>query len=196
MKIGRLSRCSRYKGYARTTTHDIARLAGVAEGTVSKQYRTKDALLEAVLDPFVDQIVPKVVTEFAEKMKSTADDQFEQLVEVLLADRIQFAMSNRQCLRLLIDQLTEHPEFVAKLTTTLDTFIMPVWEPLVKHYRLLGQLPDWPSIEILRLITGVLCSYIVPLALSSDCSTDFDVSVRQAIMFISRGLKPLSGLRE
>lgn len=117
-------------------------------------------------------------------MKVTPDHQFEQLVEVLLADRIQFAMRNRQCPRLLIDQLTERPEFMAKLKTALDKVIMPVWEPLVNHYRLLGQLPDWPAIELLRFITGVLCSYTAPLALSSDTSIDFDISVRHAVMFI------------
>jgi len=49
------------KGFASTTTKEIAERAGVAEGTVYRRYRTKDELLAGVLAPFMTDVLPKLV---------------------------------------------------------------------------------------------------------------------------------------
>ncbi|MDY0404596.1 helix-turn-helix domain-containing protein [Virgibacillus sp. 179-BFC.A HS] len=58
------------KGYFNTSTNEIAKLAGVAEGTIFRHYQTKKELLEAILAPaimdftatfFVDQFIADAI---------------------------------------------------------------------------------------------------------------------------------------
>src|SRR5699024_11243666 len=52
------------KGYKQTSTSDIAKRAGVAEGTVYKQFKNKESLLYAGLVPIIkDNIAPTVAEE-------------------------------------------------------------------------------------------------------------------------------------
>ena len=46
------------KGYANTSTAEIAKLAEVSEGTIFKHYRTKDTLLLSVMLPFIKENFP------------------------------------------------------------------------------------------------------------------------------------------
>ena len=48
------------KGYANTSTAEIAKLAEVSEGTIFKHYRTKDTLLLSVMLPFIKENFPSL----------------------------------------------------------------------------------------------------------------------------------------
>ena len=48
----------------RTSTQEIARVAQVSEGTVYKQFKTKEGILRALLAPMIQQVIPSAITEF------------------------------------------------------------------------------------------------------------------------------------
>ena len=53
------------KGYANTSTAEIAKASGVSEGTIFKRYGTKDNLLLSVILPFVSELFPQMAQEMA-----------------------------------------------------------------------------------------------------------------------------------
>ena len=58
------------KGYANTPTSEIAKTAGVAEGTIFRHYGTKDNLLLSVILPFLKESIPDVAEEIFNEMLS------------------------------------------------------------------------------------------------------------------------------
>src|SRR5690606_18989192 len=53
------------KGYASTSTSEIAKKAGVAEGTIFRHYNTKKELLMSIVMPLIAKFVgPIVVNDF------------------------------------------------------------------------------------------------------------------------------------
>lgn len=82
------------KGYSNTSTAEIARLAGVAEGTIFKHYGTKENLLLAVIVPFLKDNAQHLVDEL---FKDVMAEQitFKQFLENLLKNRIDFLAENR-----------------------------------------------------------------------------------------------------
>ncbi|OBZ55045.1 TetR family transcriptional regulator, partial [Bacillus cereus] len=55
------------KGYANTSTAEIAKVAGVSEGTIFKHYGKKDQLLLSVILPFVNDFFPNMAKELIEE---------------------------------------------------------------------------------------------------------------------------------
>ena len=53
------------QGFNQTSTRQIAQKAGVAEGTVYKQFKTKQAILTAILTPIRELVIPQVAVDFA-----------------------------------------------------------------------------------------------------------------------------------
>lgn len=56
------------QGFDRTSTKEIAETAQVSEGTVYKQFKTKDGILQALLAPMIRQVMPNVLTEFVNEV--------------------------------------------------------------------------------------------------------------------------------
>ena len=56
------------QGFNQTSTRQIAQKAGVAEGTVYKQFKTKQAILTAILTPIRELVIPQVAVDFAQNV--------------------------------------------------------------------------------------------------------------------------------
>ena len=52
-------------GYSNTSTSEIAKIAGVAEGTIFKHFGTKENLLLSSIMPFIfDYVLPEMIIDF------------------------------------------------------------------------------------------------------------------------------------
>lgn len=72
------------KGYDHTSTKDIAQAAAVSEGTVYKQFKTKEGILTAILGPFVQQVLPRIATEFLGDVMNTSYPDFADLLRSIV----------------------------------------------------------------------------------------------------------------
>ena len=77
------------KGYANTPTSEIAKKAGVAEGTIFRHYGTKDNLLLSVILPFFKESIPDVAEEIFNEIQSENMVSFEDFLRAF------FEKSNR-----------------------------------------------------------------------------------------------------
>lgn len=72
------------KGFENTSTHDIAAMADVAEGTVYKQFKTKQELLQVVVDSIIDEVIPKVANEFIDEITKPEGPHFQEFLQNLI----------------------------------------------------------------------------------------------------------------
>ena len=91
------------QGYDKTSTSDIAKKAGVAEGTVYKQFKNKKALLYAAILPIIrDNVAPVVVKEFTETLDEK--EHFKAFIYAFVDNRSEFLFDNRVLLKVIINE--------------------------------------------------------------------------------------------
>ena len=80
------------KGYEKVSTAEIAKRAGVAEGTIFRQYKTKKELLQSIIIPsFMRFLKPVVVKGLVSDILDKEYPTIESFVENLVIDRYKFA---------------------------------------------------------------------------------------------------------
>lgn len=178
------------KGFTRTTTSDIAQAAGVSEGTVYKRFKTKNEILNAILTPFVEQVIPKAASEFAQTALEDAPAKFDTFLTRILTDRIQFALRNIKVIRIIISEAFQNTQLLTQASTTVTQLAHTRLLPLIEHYQQLGQLVDWPAAEILKHIIGALMSDVVPGLVQGPTAVDVPQVVQQETTFLMKGLRP------
>jgi AcrR family transcriptional regulator len=177
------------KGFDRTNTRDIADRADVSEGTVYKQFKTKEGILSAILDPFIHQVIPKAIAEFLEDMSKTATPTIEDFLLVAVQNRMKFALANRLQLRIFLQEATRDPSLLndlgAEAVKILDSPIVD----FLRNYQREGQLIDWPLPRIVQYMLGTVLTYILPKVLNGG-DLDINKASHETVEFVLNGLKP------
>ena len=100
------------KGFNGTTTKEIARAAGVAEGTIFRYFKTKK-------DLFLNLVSPYVVQSLADTLDEVSGENDETVFRAILRNRLQIINDNIDLAKLLIAESQFHPElrdqFVSKI---------------------------------------------------------------------------------
>ncbi|GAX01383.1 TetR/AcrR family transcriptional regulator [Secundilactobacillus silagei] len=178
------------KGYENTSTLDIAHLAGVSEGTVFKHFKTKDGLLQAILKPFIHDIFPRVADEFLITLHQSPFDDFDSFLRYAVHDRMVYAMDNRPEMKIFIQQMVKDPSIMTSLTKRLGKLLQGGVDTLFRDYKKKGQLVDWDSMRIIRMVSGVIVGYLIPNIIMSDTPLDVDKTTDEVCEFLMDGLRP------
>lgn len=177
------------KGFDRTRTRDIADRAAVSEGTVYKQFKTKDGILKAILEPFIHQVLPKAVTEFIIDMSQSTTPTIDEFLEIAVKNRMQFALDNRQQLRILLQEITRDANLVSLISKEAVNIINSPLGNFIRKYQEDGQLVDWPLQRIIQYIFGTVLTYLLPKVLAGG-ELDIDKASKETVEFVMGGLKP------
>lgn len=178
------------KGFENTSTSDIAKLAQVSEGTVFKHFKTKEGILQAILQPFIHDIFPKVAGEFLMTLSENPFEDFETFLRYAVRDRMTYAMDNRREMKIFITEMVKNPEILTALTTRLGGLLQNGVDVLFTQYKQKGQLVDWDSMRIIRMVSGVIVGYLIPNIIMSDKPLDVDATTDEVCEFLLGGLRP------
>ncbi|TLF39323.1 TetR/AcrR family transcriptional regulator [Lacticaseibacillus zeae] len=177
------------KGFDRTSTKDIAHLAGVSEGTVYKQFKTKESIRQALLAPLIQQVIPSAFTEFIHEIGEQHLPDLHTFLTFIVHNRMAFAIANQAQLRILAATLLQDAALSHALAEKFQKQFMDKAIHLLAVYQQEGALVDWPLTRILRYIFGTILSYLLPVVLGMQSSFDLETAVSEAVAFLERGLQ-------
>lgn len=177
------------KGFNNTSTSDIAQMAGVSEGTVYKQFKTKEGILAAIIGPFIQRVVPKAAHEFTEAVIAPPYPDFSHFLKTLIKNRMDFAVDNMPQLRIMLQEAITNQEMLTGLRNLLESLISGSLGIAFRHYQENGQLIKWPLIRIARYLVTTIMGYILPAALANQ-PVDTNQASKEATEFLLRGLTP------
>jgi len=177
------------QGFDRTTTKDIAQLAQVAEGTVYKQFKTKQDILNAILAPFAQDVIPQAANEFLGSLRDQKSLPFADFLRLAVKDRMTYALDNRRQIRILVPELLHNADLAKQLLAGVQENLTNQLAPLFGHYQTTGELVAWPATRIMRYIFSIVISYGVP-AIMLGQPVDVDAATNEATEFLVRGLQP------
>lgn len=150
------------KGFANTSTAEIAKAADVSEGTIFKHYGTKDQLLLSVVLPFIKEFFPMMAREVMEEIFSDQNISFEEFVRAFLKNRTEFLVKNKEIFRVLVKEVMYRDE---ELRMELFNYFMkqvpPILGKIFEEFRARGEIIDQPPERILKTIAPVFGGFFV-----------------------------------
>ncbi|WP_125704217.1 TetR/AcrR family transcriptional regulator [Lacticaseibacillus daqingensis] len=178
------------KGYENTSTKEIAEMAGVAEGTVYKRFKTKRVILETLLAPLENEIIPEVAEQFIGDLAARPETSLADLLSYAVADRLSYAMHNRAALRILLQEISKDPTLLQRLTVRLRSVFDGRVDKLFASYQSRGELLPWPPMRIIRCVTGIMLGYVLPNLLMAETPLDVESVTQQVVAAILHGVSP------
>lgn len=101
------------KGFSASRTSEVAKEAGVSEGTVFNYFKTKKDLLLGMLFPlFIRFIRPLLLSEVERIFKSRSERNIEDVLQDLMKERIQIIQSNLPLIKTMAIEAAFHPELI------------------------------------------------------------------------------------
>ena len=99
------------KGFSASTTREIAQMAGVAEGTIFRYFKTKKDILKGILIKLVDLVSEPIVLEGARKvLLSTGRKDLRTVMKAWFQDRLSLVESLLPMLRIVLTEAMYHED--------------------------------------------------------------------------------------
>jgi AcrR family transcriptional regulator len=177
------------KGFSATSTSEIAKKAGVAEGTIFRHYKTKKDLLLAIVAPVMAKFVAPFIIKDLNKVLNQEYEHFEDFLRAMLENRRDFLVKNLPTLKILIQEIPFHPELKDLFKEHVALKVYERFEKLVEHYKAKGQIIDIPAYSVFRLSFSALFGYLIARYLIlPEADWNDEVEAERTIQFIMHGL--------
>lgn len=182
------------KGYAAASTAEIAKRAGVAEGTVFKTYKTKKDLLIGVVGPFFARnIAPFVLGEVREILRAP-HASVEDFLRAIYTDRLAFIKRHERLMRIAFQEVPFHEEVRNIARKTAVEVILPDAFAAIERFQAAGMVRAGSPSSIIRLITGTFMTYaLLRTLVAPDADWDDAAEVELMVQVLGQGLRPPGG---
>ena len=179
------------KGYANTSTNEIAKAAGVAEGTIFRHYGTKDNLLLSLILPFLKDSIPTMAEGIFNEIRKERIICFEDFLRALLKNRLHFLHENRGIFRIFIKEFFYNDELRNEFLPLFSENIVPRIVKLIDLYKAQGELMDLPSDVIQRMLFTFVGGYFVSrfVLQQDDIIQDEEEEIEKVIRFVMDGIR-------
>lgn len=181
------------KGFAASSTSEIAQRAGVAEGTIFRHYKTKKDLLLSIVAPVMGKLIAPFVLRDFNKVLDGSYDSYEELLRAIIANRIEFLEKHMQIFKIFVQEIPFHPDLQEQFQKLILSKLLGKLSLSVEKFQRDGTLIGWSPHTVIRLTVSSLMGYVLTRSLigSRKGAIWDDESEREAtIAFIMKGLKP------
>lgn len=177
------------KGYAATSTSEIAQKAGVAEGTIFRHYKTKKDLLLSIAGPIVIKLVaPFLLRDFA-KTIDMPYERAEDFFRALAKDRFKFVRENMRIIKILIQEVPFQPELLEQVKSLASEIVFERLKRVVLHFQEQGQIIEAPPWRIIRTSASVMIGMILAhVLIVPDYPVDEDEEIERTLELLMYGI--------
>lgn len=177
------------KGYAATSTSEIAKKAGVAEGTIFRHYKTKKDLLMAIVAPTMAKFLAPFIIKDISKVINTRYECFEDFLRAMFENRKAFLQQNLTLFKIILQELPFQPELQAQFKAHILPTVYERMKGLVQHYQRNGDIIEIPPYSVVRMIASTIFGYLIGrYLLFSEVDWDEEAEIDRTIQFIMHGL--------
>lgn len=154
------------KGFSGTSTSEIAKEAGCAEGTIFRYFPRKIDLLKHVAQEFIKQFASGIATKTLHEILERSDDMSaEELMEEVMRDRLKLVEENYEILKIVFYEINFHVEVRELFLSEFRTNFLGVGVELAK---VLGEKLGEENLDeylILRTMMGQIMGILFQMQL-------------------------------
>lgn len=177
------------KGFASTSTSEIAKAAGVAEGTIFRHFGSKENLLFSVIVPFLLDSVPAIAEEFIKGVLIVPYQSFESFLTALIKDRLEFIKENREIFKILVAELLHRDDLREQLISFFQRSPYQHVMSIFDTFKQRGELIDLPNATLFRtMFTQVFGYFMVRFTLMPDFDWDDSLEAEHLVRVILNGI--------
>ncbi|MEG9296168.1 TetR/AcrR family transcriptional regulator [Mangrovibacillus sp. Mu-81] len=177
------------KGYASTSTSQIAKKAGVAEGTIFRHYKTKKDLLLSIVSPTMAKLIAPFVIRDINKVLDAKYEHYEDFLRAMILNRQEFLKDNMTVFKILIQEIPFHPELKEQFKEHIARKIFDKFTSLVDHYKEKGQIIDLPSPAVVRFsATSIFGLLLVRYVFLPEEEWDDEKEIDMTVQMIMNGV--------
>ncbi|MGM7723931.1 TetR/AcrR family transcriptional regulator [uncultured Metabacillus sp.] len=177
------------KGYAATSTSEIAKKAGVAEGTIFRHYKTKKDLLISIVSPMMAKLIAPFVIKDFNKVLNQNYETYEDFLRAIIENRINFLNNNMQLFRILIQEIPFQPELKEQFKEHIAKKIIDRFQTIVEHYQAKGQIIEIPAFSVIRMTASTIFGYVIArYILLPEAEWDEEAEIERTVQFLLHGL--------
>jgi AcrR family transcriptional regulator len=143
------------KGFAAATTHEIAREAGVAVGTIYKYFQNKRDLMVAVV---TDIAITEPLMQILEKREDTDDSNF---IRSIISNRLNFGMDNADKMIPFLSEILRDDELSRRFADAVFTPNIGLGQKYFKAKSDSGAFRSINAQVAIRCIIGMIIGFIV-----------------------------------
>ncbi|MTV82574.1 TetR/AcrR family transcriptional regulator [Secundilactobacillus folii] len=176
------------QGFDGTSTMAIAKNAGISQATIFKYFKTKDDLLQAILEPLLGHLFPNYRDEFLghfPKLQTLRDE-----IHYFIRNRFDFVEENSQVTMILISQVMTNKEMLSHfydlLSASSPQFLTQIYSRLKKTG---GLREDASPLVVFRTMVSLVLGYFLQRnLLAPDLTIDEDADLQQIEDIIMRAI--------
>lgn len=160
------------QGFNGTSTAQISELSGMSEATIFKYFKTKRGLLEAIINPLIDNLLPSYGQEFVQN-RVPQDQGLEQTINLIVIDRLTFIYDNRLILQILMSEILVNNDLLERLKQKATPPIMQLsstFENLVANSK-------FSVIDLFRLLVGQIFFELLRITKFEDENHNYDIQL-------------------
>ncbi|MFC0189350.1 TetR/AcrR family transcriptional regulator [Fictibacillus aquaticus] len=178
------------RGYAATSTNEIARRAGVAEGTIFRHYKTKKDLLLSIVTPtMIKFVAPHFAKSFAKDVFNEDYVSYTDFVRKLAFNRFDFAKKNQQILKIFLQEIAFHEELRTPFKAIFTEHILNKFKAVVEKFQQNGEIVSMPPESVMRLtVTNVIGLVLARFLFLPEADWDDEAELERTVDFIVKGL--------
>jgi AcrR family transcriptional regulator len=153
--VGAAMRVFAEKGFRRATTREVARAAGVSEGTIYNYFEDKDALLLTILDTLNES--ERRAVDFEEGMAA----DFRGFLEQYLRRRMSLIWENREVFRVVLSEMLVNAELRERYLRRVVDPTMRIAEENFRSRMAQGEVRETDAPLAMRAVAGTLLGVLV-----------------------------------
>lgn len=151
------------KGYEGVSTAEIAKKAGVAEGTIFRLYKTKKDLLNAIVMPSLMNVIgPRVLKDFVNNVIDKEYLCIEDFVRFLVEERYIFIQNNLPLVKIVIQEMIVREDLREDIKTIFMEHIYEPFNKVIDSIKKNDEIVDLPNLSIFRIIITNIMGYVIP----------------------------------
>ena len=184
------------KGFSATTTNEIAKQAGVAEGTIFRYFKTKKDILSSLIVHMINLMSHKVVLASIEKILTNSSNMtIEDVLRNVISDRLNLVSKFLPLFKVVMSEALFHEDIREALYNNILLKANEIFKPFYKRMVESGQIRnDIDYSIIVRSVIGNIVMFILPKMLYPDKlkPLEQETEVNQIISVLMSGV----GLKE
>jgi len=148
------------KGFSATSTKEIAKRAGMAEGTIFRYFPTKEAILERMVPLLVHAIQPKLEKPIKNIIEERSGQPVGDIFATIIIDRLKILRGNGCFLRSVLPELMYRRALQMQLIQNLMPMIKRYVGQVLDEGKKRGEIGQWVNVDMaVYQLLGFVLSY-------------------------------------
>ncbi|MCI2170445.1 TetR/AcrR family transcriptional regulator [Schleiferilactobacillus perolens] len=143
-------------GYANSSTKEIAKRAGVAEGNIFSTFTNKRGLLHAIIDPVSQSLFPQAVENLVQGKLSTHYATLADFLNGIAWNRIDYLRQNSKVIKIFVAEVFYDEKLRQRFIRNFPISYWLRFDHQFSQLKKAGQLVQWPNAQIGSTMAGII----------------------------------------